>query len=238
MKNTIYIAFILLFATSCHVMRVPDTHKSTEPYVQLKNGQKFTGTSAERSSGLFVKDKIVLGDTSFRSRDVAFYSTGGTTFANVNKKTFAPQVASGKINLYRYASTTSTGSGSSKTTHHQINYFIQRMDGDPVKSLSYKHLAPMITANTPEFKMLEKYKRTRTVSRILGYGALGLIGGGLILANSNSSAADMGASVAGVGLLSFVSWTVLRFSTHGRLLNTVIIANKTDRANEHHSRVK
>ena len=89
----------MLAASSCRTLNLPDTRTPSDPYVQLKNGKKYTGSSAQRSTGIFVKDKIILGDTSFKTKDVDFYSTGGATFANVGRKTFAHQVAAGKINL-------------------------------------------------------------------------------------------------------------------------------------------
>jgi len=124
---------MMLFAlSSCRVrLHVPNTTTPTEPFVQLKDGEKFKGLSVERNSGLFVKDKIFIGDTSFKSKDVAFYSTGHNNYANVGRKTFATQVADGKINLYSYLYTTTTTSmnghgGMSTSTHQHINYYVQK----------------------------------------------------------------------------------------------------------------
>ncbi|MEI8280525.1 MAG: hypothetical protein WCG87_12250 [Bacteroidota bacterium] len=237
-KHTIYVTLLLLLSlSSCRVMSLPETRTPSDPYVQLKNGEKFTGTSATRSTGVFVKDKVILGDTSFNSKDVAFYSTGGVTYANVGRKLFAQQVADGKINMYKYTkiSTSSNGRGGGTSTHVQNYYFIQKGDSKDVKPMSYKNLKPMVQINTPEYKMLEQYRKTRVISRILGYGSLGLIGVGAAVVSGSTGA---GAALVAGGIVSAFGWYGTKGVNNNKLLKTVIIADKTDAKSSGHTRVK
>ena len=237
---SLFALVVLISASSCRsTSKLPYTSTPSAPYVQLKDGKKYEGTSAQRSTGLFIRDKIELGDTSFKTKDVAFYSTGSSVFANVGRKIMAAQVAAGKINLYKYTSTyTSTsfnGSGGSHTSSHtSIHYYIQNEAGRPVKTLNYNNLLPMVMTNTPEYQMLERYRKTRVVTRSLGYGALGLMVGGAILVGSKSnSTSNIGAAMAGVGFAALWPWLGIYTVNRVKLLKTVLIADKSYKPGKH-----
>lgn len=233
---------------------LPYTQTSDQPYVKLKSGARYNSSSAERHAGL-LKDKIELGDTSFKTKDVAFYATGGNTYANIGRKTFATQVAAGKINLYKYEFTTTTyragnsgpggmgpmgnGMGVYDKQKH-IRYYIQKNEDAPVMPLSYRFLQPMVQTGTPEFNMLEKYRKTRVVTRAMGYGSLGLIAGGIALnyASSNTSVQGAGASMFGAGFFTGAGWLVATMIKQHKLLKTVIIADKISKKKGRHELVK
>ena len=229
---------LVLFFGSCKIEKVPNNHKETPPFVQLKTGAKFEGSNAERKATLFNGDKIVLGDTTFKTKDVAFYSTGGTTFGNVGRKTFAWEVAYGKINLFKQVtetqehSTTTMANGStmsSTTTHHHIYYYIEDKDGAPLHHLSYNNLKPMVMKGTPEFSMLEKYRQKRVVTRAIGYTSLGLV---------VAAFAFQKPGVAALGIAGGVTWFVKKGINTGRLIKTVLIADKMDGKRGSHKRVE
>ncbi|MBA3830119.1 MAG: hypothetical protein H0X33_14360 [Taibaiella sp.] len=235
-KNVVF--FSLLLTTSCGIKPLYEIQTSSEPYVQLKNGRKYSGPSAQRNSGMFVKDRIVLGDTSFKSKDVAVYSTGNATYANVGRKAFAPQVAAGKISLFKYDYTTLdpnynySGIGPSVTygSQNHVHYYIQQKEGDPIKSLTYSHLSPMLSPNTPEFTMLKRYKNTRTVSRVLGYGALGMAAAGFASHSDN-----VGGTLIAASFTAFIGWACVSFPNRARLLKAVLIADKAYKRKGHFS---
>ncbi len=223
--------------SSCRVMNLPETRTESGPYVQLKSGARYEGSNASRSQGAFVKDKIELGDTSFKSKDVAFYSTGTGTYANIGKRAFASQVAAGKINLFKYMYTsTTTNSNGSSSTHNHVLYYIQKEQNKPLLPLTYNNLKPLIQPRTPEYAMLDKYIKTRKVSRVLGYGGIGLMAGGTMLASGNSSGIGLAAVAAGTA--SIFSWAIVRAGNSTRLLNAVIISDKLKKGQQHHKRVR
>ncbi|MDR3681187.1 MAG: hypothetical protein P4L41_14565 [Flavipsychrobacter sp.] len=238
----IYAAIALIaLTTSCKTQqRLADLHTAKEPYVQLKDGAKFTGSDVDRKHGAFKKDKITLGDTSFRTKDVAFYSPGDFTYANIGRKTFATQVLTGKINMYRYESTSTSYSGTGggfggggfgggmghTTTQHHLSYYIQKTDDAPVVSLSYNHLKPMITPRTPEFKMLEKYRTRRVTSRALIIGSGILFAGGVaLLGGSSDTQAAIGGAAMLAGVGSFFSWFFVAGTNRLRLYKAVLLAD-------------
>ncbi len=236
MKLHMYLAFFVLITTSsCRMWDLPETRTPSGPYVQLRSGKKIEGSSAERERSFFVNDKITVGDTTVKSKDVSFYSTGDKTYANVGRRTFAPQVASGKINLYKYEYTSTSydhyANGVTRVSHNRhISYYIQNGSGSPIKPLCYKYLAPMVKPNTPEFEMFQKYRRTRTIGRVLGFGSIGLIGGGAAMAkSSNSGTASLGTSIEGVGVAALIGWAVMSLPNSIRLLKTVLVADKAQK---------
>ena len=223
MRNLLIPALGCLLFVSCKMPKIPNTHSATDPYVQTKEGKRVDAKNVERKQGLFHKDQIVADGNSFSTKDVAFYATKDDVFANVklnttmfnNKKNFAKQVAAGKVNLYKIMVTTyeqhqvggGAGFGGYQGTHSSQHtsphYYIQHADGEPVKPLSYKNLLAMETPKTPEYKILEQYHKKRTFTRALGYGGLGLMVGGAVVAGSSSSdnALSIGFAAFMVGFL-------------------------------------
>lgn len=237
LKQLFALVIIAISFASCRVTNLPESRSNLPPYVQLKSGQRYEGTSVNRSGGLFVKDKIELGDTAFKAKDVALYSSGVTNYANVSRKTFATQVMTGKINLYKYENyTTTTNSHGGTSTQHNLYYYIQKADYAPVLPLTYKNLSPLIKKGTPEFNMMEKYHKSKTVAAVLGgVTAAMMITGTVLLLNKST----------GPGTTLLVGGTVPMFScvsaisaAKRKLLNAVLIADKPEIGQQHHKRVR
>jgi hypothetical protein len=238
----------MLVFTSCHIMRLPKENIAPSPYVQLKDGKKYTGGEAERKGGIFKKDKIQIGDTAVLTRDVAFYSDGEHNYANTGKKTFAYQVLTGKVNLYRYSTTSTTttttrysGGGSSTYTdhHHQISYYMQKADGAPLQSIKYKNLLPLYSPGTPEYAMLQKYRKTNNVSRYLGYGGLAAFVTGIVLSTGdNTSTVNIGNTLISTGAISMVGWFFVKFPNRGNLLKSIFVADHYHRVKGRYTREK
>ncbi len=103
------IAACTLFTSCKFPLKLTTIRIDTEPHVKLKNGKKIEG-DPNYQDRVLAADRIKIADTTVRAKDVAFYSSNGINYANVSKRktTFAEQVATGKINVYKYESTYTT----------------------------------------------------------------------------------------------------------------------------------
>jgi len=243
--RTTHLAAIAVCAllTSCKFpLKLTTIQTDTQPHVTLKNGKKLEGSDPEYKDRAFAADKIKIGDTTVKAKDVVFYSSNGINYANVSKRktTFASQVAAGKINVYKYESTYTSysaptpgyGGRGHYSTKHSVNYYVQKKYGSPVLSLSYKNLRPMLQKNTPEFKMLENYRKTRIVSRSLGYGALACLASGIALANSdNTKTSDIGLALTGTAFGLFWGWVDVYVPNKMKIYKAMVLTD--DLQNEH-----
>lgn len=229
--------FCALFATSCKTMNLPYTIVKTDPYVRLKSGEKYMGKSIERTEGIFVKDRIVLDDTAFKTKDVAFYSTGMNTYGNLGRKFFASQVGAGKIGLFKYTTITTTVQNGFATTQARVHYFVQKQPDAPLKPLTYKNLKPLVQQNTPEYAMLQKAKSARLAAQISGVVCFGLLAGGVGMTAAGNYGA--GAAMLAGGCLAYIPFGVFNLTNKNRQLKTVIIADKIEKdKNAKHKRVE
>ncbi|MDR3681186.1 MAG: hypothetical protein P4L41_14560 [Flavipsychrobacter sp.] len=211
MKTIFYTVITLVLFSSCKTTkRLPDLQTPTKPYVLLKDGRKYIGTKVNEEAQGLVTNKITLDDKIFDSKDVAIFSPGDFTYANVNRYSFAPQVVAGKINVYRYQgasesyansyntnSSYSSESERSSSTRH-LGYYIQDTDSGEVKRLSYKNLLPMVERGSPEYRAIKKYRRKQIITKVLSYTGTGLMLGGAIWAEADGSNTGLGLFVAGL----------------------------------------
>lgn len=229
--------FCALFATSCKTMNLPNTIVKTEPYVRLKSGEKYMGKNIERSEGFLVKDRITLDDTTFKTKDVAFYSTGQNTYANIGRRFFASQVGAGKIGLFKYIVVTTTVQNGFATTSARAQYLIQKQPDAPVKKLTYANLKPLVQPNTPEYAMLQKAKGARLAAQISGVICFGLLAGGTGMLAAESY--GIGAAMLAGGCLAYIPFGVFHMTNKNRQLKTVIIADQIEKdKNAKHRRVE
>jgi len=177
MKWIYILVGLLLCISSCKVVDLPYTRTACDPYVKTWSGETFTGTTVERKPGRSQKDIIRIDSVSVKSKEVAFYSTGHDNYANVGKKAFARQVAAGEVNLYQYISYSRHSTkpqkyrlaGIKSQNLYAGGYFIQKRLNEPLEYLNYRNLRSMIAPQTPAAKMLEKYRRSRILPRIIDY---------------------------------------------------------------------
>lgn len=234
-----------LFVTSCKTMNLPYTIVKTEPYVRLKSGEKYMGKSIDRSQGFLVKDRITLDDTTFKTKDVAFYSDGQNTYANLGRAYFASQVGAGKIGLFKYETwvTSYDAQTHSSSTSKRIYYYIQKQPDAPLMGLTYRNLNPLVMPNTPEYAMMEKYRRTRKIQRIIGYSSLGLLVGsipvGLADTKKGSAAGKIGSAMAITGVVGLPTAFFMKGFNRQKLLKAVILADQIEKdKNAKHRRVE
>jgi hypothetical protein len=236
MKNTILPALIavacLTGTTSCKIMKRPDLIVNTQPYVKLKSGEKFEGDNVDKPNlSMFRKQVIKLDDTSFRLKDVAFYSTGSRNFVNVGGGEFATQIDAGKINVFRLVNVSTKYDpdriGNNKfSTQKNLHYYIQENGKEEVGKLTYRYLKPMVHPNTPEFVMLKKYQNRRIARKVTGYAGLGLIVGAIMMSGNPGSVAE---ACFVSGAVVSTSWFVLGWGVGKRKWNVVDAANGTKR---------
>jgi hypothetical protein len=235
------IAVCIVLASSCKMARLPYNAQQGKPYVALKDGRRIEATTVKPVSDFSLDSKLQADDTFFKLREVAFYSTGNETFANVGRKMMAQQVASGPINIYRYSyntvstHTTSTSgtyyTSTATTTEHQKHqtFYIQGGDNKPISTLTYRHLMPMLDMNSPAANLALRYKKSRTVARATGFGGIVLFVGGMIMGVSGkTSTANTGTVVGAVGLGSMVTAMGITLHNKPRLLKSVLLQDGFD----------
>jgi len=201
---------IAVFFASCKVVELPYTRTACDPYVKTWSGETYKGTKVERRVGIFEKDIIRADSISIKSKDVAFYSTGHDNYANVGKRAFARQVAAGTVNLFQYLNDVDYATNPKRNrlagvglkSIYARDYFIQKNMNEPLEYLNYRNLRSMITPGTPEAKMLEKYRRSRILPRIIDYLSFAIAATGYGLAMKGIDNLD--GNLIGRGLEIFV----------------------------------
>jgi len=95
--------------------------------------------------------------------------------------------------------------------------------------LSYRNLASIEEPKTPEYKMLEKYRKTRIVSRSLGYGSLACLVAGFALPSitNNDKLNNAAPGIAAIGFGAVIGWLCVIGPNQARLLKSVLIADKS-----------
>ncbi len=84
----------------------------------------------------------------------------------------------------------------------------------------------MVQKNTPEFKMLENYRKTRIVSRSLGYGSLACLVSGIALANSNNTkTSDIGVVLTGTAFGLFWGWVGVYLPNKMKIYKAMILTD-------------
>jgi hypothetical protein len=178
-----------------------------------------------------VKDKIVLGDTSFPSKNIAFYCDGSNTYANIGKKIFATQVASGPINVYKFEYTTTHYEGFNNSfsgfnnsvvggqhTNRHSSYYIQQKDKMDIKFFNLKNLSSMVPPNSPGYDILQKCKAKDKTRKIIKYSSLGLIGIGAAVGGSD---AVTGVGLMGAGFVGEIVALVKRVNNYQRMYDAI-----------------
>ncbi len=187
----------------------------------------------DNKRGYVNKKRTTVGDTTVKTKDIALYNAEGLTYLNAGRRNFIPQVASGKINMYKYEriDVNYDQDFNKFRNSKKVDYFIQKGSYlSPAYLLRYKSLKGMIEPNTPEFEMFGRYEKARRFNRGMGYTMLGMVVGGAVLAFStqNETLMGVGAASFATGTLAYFPWLFLKGANARRLLKTVLIADDID----------
>ena len=173
----------IIFVSSCKIIdKVGREPKPQAPFVELKNGQTISAKEVGQEAD-FNGNRIVVDGKAIKKKDVAAYSDGSQTYANIGKGTFARRIAEGKINAYDkydYYSEYLEGVRLKKL-------YIQDSGSHEISFMQFKTLMPMIPANTPAGKVLQNYKKTRTIWQLTTLGGFGCFIAGSMIAGSSIS---------------------------------------------------
>ncbi len=227
------------------------THTDSAPYIQLKDGKNISVPSVKLAFKFFRGEKIVGGGKEYKPRDVLYFSSGKKNYARVPKtrNKFAMQVASGPVNVFRYQKRESTGptpgggggmgaSGGVGHTHIVNYYFVQPELNVPLTRMSYNSLRELISSGAPGTKELVRYRGVRRATRVLGYSALGLLGGGIVLISGGAPLA-----AAGVGMVvgffpTYFTYFIMRAQNSLNLIRAVNEADKNAPNSKNNPKVK
>jgi hypothetical protein len=164
------------------------------PFVQLKDGTIIHAKEAGQEME-FDNSRIVADDQAFPRNEVSMYSNGEQIFVNLRKGKFGPKVAEGKIMVYSVTNAAHYG----YAYHDYQELYIQDSGSSELSYLRYRALKKMIPDQTPAGHILNGFKRTRTVARLIMVGGFASFIGGSILAGKGVMK-DNGDRMTGAGL--------------------------------------
>jgi hypothetical protein len=237
-KSTLILLCCVSLLSSCKVYhaQLSGTKSTYSPSVTLKTGEKITGKEVRERTPLLGRDKIQIDETKYPAKDVAFYETSRSRYANVGGSSFAEQKIEGKINVYEsvqqytttsYNSGTNGGmSGFHTQSHVKVIDYIQKGDDAPVVYFNRRTVESYVRPYKPSMDLLalaNKDVRNQKLSAIAG-GAVVLAGLATIIAgtgkflSSNTSGTEgFGFFYAGAGMMlggtlgAFIPISIFRY---------------------------
>lgn len=234
LKQITYLAALcLLLATSCKLPYQTGTFKPDEPFVKLKSGQTFEGESVRTKQRVFASQKIEIDGKSYKSKDVALYSDGRNTFANVGRNTYGEKVFGNDINIFRNISIeTSVNSNGSSSSHTRVRDYIQYQNGNKYtyKLMTYGRLKSLIPPDGAAADQLKKAGTNRMIAKICGWGGLAMLFTGSVMAvgaAANDGSPGVGAAVAGIGLGGVIASVPLSLSSRRHQYDAVETHNRS-----------
>jgi hypothetical protein len=218
---------LLLFAASCHpVLQLGKKPAAVAPYVRLKDGTVIHAKEAGQEMD-FQNSRIVADDQAFPRKQVAIYSNGEQTFANLHNGKFGPKIAEGKINVYSVTNAAHYG----YPYHDYGELYIQDSGSSNLRYMRYRTLKPMIPAYSPAGQVLAGYKQTRTVVRLTllgGFAAFfagtAIAGNGVMQNNGDGKIrTGMAMIVGGAGIITTA--TISLYANKTKMRRAVAIRN-------------
>lgn len=203
------------------------------PYVVLKNGKRIEGEKVTKKEGtLFTKGKITVNGIVYKPKEVAMYSDGESTYANIGKNMFAEKYYGDSIKVFRYSETVysapSMGPGGSGMTgggpHNRVRDYIQVGNTMAFKSFRYKTLKKMIPTGAPAYQYVKQYKQSKIITKSMVWGGVVMLFGGAIMGFNQlekEKSPAVGFTIAGIGGLAFLSSPIVAFFNHNNLYKAV-----------------
>jgi len=185
-----------------------------QPFIQLMDGTVIHTPKVEWNYQGFQKE-FVVNRKVYSAHDIAFYSDGKNSFANVHGKNFAEMITEGKINVYKtqhFRSLAKKKSGYSAGPYIRHNsildqYYIQNMQREHNRflvKLNYQNLERIIPNDALAYDYVIQYRHQRKLSTITACIGGGAILGGAVLmsikSKNNYSGVGLGVAAAGVGI--------------------------------------
>lgn len=218
---------ISLLSSSCANYKIPaiPVTKDYTPSVTLNDGRTITGSEITQREKFFGPNKIFIGDSSYRTKDVAFCQTHSNRYANTGDGEFAVQTVSGKINVYALSEATSSPvSASGAPSHSHTYHYLQNGDEVRLEPFSRKAVRDMVSSSRPALNLMAQSDREARTAKIIVLSGLGAaaLGIGLMVAGASKSGADpnnksAGNALVGIGLGLFVAspFTISPWSIFG-----------------------
>jgi len=221
MKNIyLLICFWACFAscttTKIQMGKVPE---KKAPFLMLKSGKKVEGAE------ITVRNlKIELNNTKYNKKEIAFYSDGDNTFANIGKRTFSILSTSGDINVYTHTTRSTSSdfvgtspaspSGWHTSSHTSVSYYLQKGEFGKLEPMNYTSASKFIPHNEPAYRYLSHFHDNRAKNRIVGWCGLGAFVGGVGLIAGGGNGAPAGGALLLGGITSLVTVAILNQFNH------------------------
>ncbi len=218
------LVFLIAVFSSCHTHKKAGEHMGSGSSVSGKASKKQpttsdTGNNTGISEANFAKTfnessvkKVVVTDTR-DTKGRGEYPKG--------------LMADGRIPLYHFVSHDWTTSPSGHLTRSRSDhYYVRPSPGDPLKTITYRHLRPLMTPGTFEYKMLQRHEKWKIASWTLGISTLGLFGAGVHYGTiEDSKMAAKASTYLVASVLTFAGYMVAHLSNKHRLMKAVLIAD-------------
>ncbi len=213
MRILLYFLGIIMLFSSCQIYTAHIVTTKPQPYIQLMDGKVIKAPKIEWSFENFQKEMVVKGRV-YDAHDIAFYSDGNNSFANVHGRNFAEMISEGKINVYKtqhfkILTGKKTGYGAGPYLRHNSildHYYIQNMQARnkrTVVKLNYNNLKILIPYDAVAYNYLNQYKHQRKFSTVTGCIGVAAIIGGFALTNIKGGKTNykgLGLATMGVGV--------------------------------------
>ena len=185
---------------------IPDKHPA--PFVTLENG-----TTVESKTVTAKGRKIKTDKTSYKADEVAAYSDGKSTYANIKGRAFAPRIYEGDFNVYQTTSSHTTNDfvgrsaanpgGWHSSSHTHVRTYVQKAGTPDLRFLNYATLRSMISPKEPAFQYLKVYKAHRRIDNaIMAGGLVMFVAGAAILGSSVMSTTGKGETAGAVIMIA------------------------------------
>ncbi|MBF8963331.1 hypothetical protein I0P70_08745 [Pontibacter sp. FD36] len=223
MNKTIFALFVcLLFSFGLQAQEYsqenyqPQRQKGRH-FLQLRNGQVVYGNRVQYKSPLFKQDFFLVDDTlKYAPELVDVYQNNDGYFARVaagNRfDAFAKRIMEGP-RISKFFTTTIDyaamgyhpyGYGMPRTSRRRIYFFSK--DNGPLMTFNQQNLEQALADNSSSMLLIQRHKREKTISTVMGIAGAGLLTYGL-LSSSQSSTNPNSVSVspavyAGAGLIA------------------------------------
>ncbi|EJF09617.1 MULTISPECIES: hypothetical protein [Pontibacter] len=223
MNKTIFALFVcLLFSFGLQAQEYsqenyqPQRQKGRH-FLQLRNGQVVYGNRVQYKSPLFKQDFFLVDDTlKYAPELVDVYQNNDGYFARVaagNRfDAFAKRIMEGP-RISKFFTTTIDyaamgyhpyGYGMPRTSRRRIYFFSK--DNGPLMTFNQQNLEQALADNSSSMLLIQRHKREKTISTVMGIAGAGLLTYGLLSSSqssTNPNSVNVSPAVyAGAGLIA------------------------------------
>ena len=217
------ILFLLLLPVfSC---KIPKFKKvpPVSPFVTLKKGGTVQAEMVDLQGSKKSGTKLVTENNTYLPKNVAVYSNGISTFANIHDSTFAKKVVDGKISLF----TDHLNSYGKPASPKPFYFYAHKTGTSDMYQLSHHNMKILIEPDHAANKYLKRYKNLHMVSTIMEGLGLGITAAGLYQIQQDKKGKTgipsnpSGVAVSAVGVWCFIAFAIVNEENKSNLFRAV-----------------